>query len=140
MEKGNHTASRFPTVLEQSPLPVKFILVKTEKRGIPIPIIMNSKMKEPICMETPKVPDIIDSNMFPETCGMHIAPSVPHNTYKKVDSHVDVQTTVGTSTVGFFSDNHAGTATQRGKLNKTTPRSVSNSVPHSGKLCILIPL
>ena len=71
-----------PIVLEQYPLPVRFILARTLKRGVPKPTMKKANVDEANCMESPYVPDIIDSSMFSETFGIAIAPNAPMDMYK----------------------------------------------------------
>mmetsp|Transcript_12021 Transcript_12021/g.22498 ORF Transcript_12021/g.22498 Transcript_12021/m.22498 type:complete len:226 (-) Transcript_12021:707-1384(-) len=128
--QGKYTAKILAVKSLHSPLPVRFNLVSTLKRGIPRPMMKKAKTMEDISVNFPNTPDIMDCNMLSATSGMVNAPRPPTNMYKTNPMREELLMADSTETSGFLSYNQAGTAITTAKLNNTTPNISAQSVPH----------
>jgi len=80
-----YTANIFPRVFEHSPLPTKFIFIRTQKSGMPSPIMKNAKRDAQICVVFPKSPIIMLDSILSDTFGIESAPRLPTAMYSADD-------------------------------------------------------
>jgi hypothetical protein len=126
MSQSRQTTNVLAKRGEHKPLLVKLYRVKTENKGVSNPTIKNAKMEAPIRNPGPKAPEkTMGARALVLVLGIAMAPKRRTKIYKTVERIVDSMITLGTLTLGFFSDSQAGVAMTRAKLMRTTPNMES---------------